>query len=172
MAHFLRERSARLRRTALLAPLLAACAGEAGDPPPPPPPVETTCPIPAAPAAPTFGGDVLPMLRQTCGAGSALSCHGYPSPAGHVSYAPGLTAAEVWGQLVDVEPSNAPMGAGWKRVAPGDVVRSWLVEKVTQDDPGGAGQAYGNRMPYGLPNLCDATVATLARWIERGAPDD
>jgi hypothetical protein len=123
-------------------------------------------------AAPTFGGTVLPMLRMTCGANSAISCHGYPSPVGHVSYSPSLTAAEVWNQLVDVPPSSAPPNAGWLRIAPGDVARSWLIEKVTQDDPGGAGQAYGNRMPYGLPNLCDATVQTLKNWIDRGAPDD
>lgn len=170
MPRRLRESSGLPCLAAALGPLLAACAGEGADPPPPPP--QTTCPIPAAPAAPTFAGDVLPMLRQTCGANSALSCHGEPSPAGHVSYAPSLGAAQVWGQLVGIDPSNAPTGAGWKRVAAGDVARSWLVEKVTRDDPGGAGQAYGNRMPYGLPNLCDATVAAIARWIERGAPND
>jgi len=112
------------------------------------------------------------MLRSTCGSGSATSCHGTPSPVGHVSYAPSLGAHEVWAQLVEVEPSSAPPGAGWRRVAAGDPARSWLVEKVTRDDPGGAGLAYGNRMPYGLPNLCAPTVQVLTAWIARGAPDD
>jgi hypothetical protein len=110
------------------------------------------------------------MFRSSCGAGSALSCHGTPSPAGHVSFAASLTSTQVRAQLVDVDPSNAP--PGWKRVAPGDPARSWLIEKVTRDDPGGAGQASGNRMPYGLPNLCAPTVQTLVRWIQLGALDD
>jgi hypothetical protein len=49
------------------------------------------------------------------------------------------------------------------------VSHSWLIEKVTRDDPGGTGQAYGNRMPYGLPNLCAPTVQTLKNWITAGA---
>jgi hypothetical protein len=168
----------RLPRAAAL-PLLAAAAacaacgsaatldGQGQDPP-----AATTCPIQTEIAAPAFSAHVLPMLRSTCGANSATSCHGSPSPVGHVSYAPSLAAAEVHAQLVGVEPSSAPPDAGWMRIAPGDAARSWLVEKVTSDDPGGVGQAYGNRMPYGLPNLCDPTVQTLVNWIERGAPND
>lgn len=135
-------------------------------------PAAETCPITVAVATPTFSGHVLPMLRSTCGSGSATSCHGTPSPVGHVSYAPSLTAADVWGQLVGVDPSNAPTGVGWKRVAAGDVAHSWLIEKVTKDDPGGTGHAYGNRMPYGLPNLCAPTVQTLQAWIALGAAND
>ena len=155
-------------RSALLTVLLSAC----GSPSPGPAPAAETCPIPVAIAAPTFSGHVLPMLRSTCGAGSATSCPGTPSPVGHVSYAPSLSAAEVWGQLVGVDPSNAPPGVGWKRVAARDVPHSWLIQKVTTDNPGGAGQAYGNRMPYGLPNLCPPTVQTLENWIQLGALDD
>jgi hypothetical protein len=153
-------------RWALLPVLLAACGGTGPDPAPAPP---ETCPITVAVAAPTFSGHVLPMLRSTCGANSATSCHGTPSPVGHVSFAPSLGATEVWNQLVGVDPSNAPASAGWKRVAAGDVAHSWLIEKVTKDDPGGTGQAYGNRMPYGLPNLCAPTVQTLRNWIAAGA---
>lgn len=152
-------------RWALLPALLAACGGASPEPELP----AETCPIPVAIAAPTFSGNVLPMLRSTCGAGSATSCHGTPSPVGHVSYAPALTATEVWSQLVGVDPSSAPLGAGWKRVAAGDVAHSWLIEKITRDDPGGTGQAFGNRMPLGLPNLCAPTVQTVKAWIERGA---
>ncbi len=133
---------------------------------------QTTCPISVAVAAPTFSGTVLPMLHTTCGANSPTSCHGYPSPVGHVSYSPSLTATDVWNELVNVVPANAPPNAGWLRIAPNDVPHSWLIEKVTKDDPGGAGQAYGNRMPLGLPDLCDATVQTLINWIDRGAPND
>ena len=161
-----------LRRTALLAPLLIACGGAAPEPGPAPTPPGETCPIPVAVTTPTFSGDVLPMLRSTCGAGSASTCHGTPSPVGKISYAPSLTAAEVRAQLVGVDPSSAPTGAGWKRVAAGDVTRSWLIEKITSDDPGGTGRAFGNRMPLGLPNLCAPTVQTVKAWIARGALDD
>lgn len=166
------RRPARLAPLALAAGLalatgLAACG--AAEPPAPP----TTCPLPAAVAAPTFTGHVLPALRSSCGAGNdALSCHGDPSPAGHVSFAVRLSAHQVWSQLVGVEPANAPTGAGWKRVAAFDPAHSWLLEKVTQDDPGGAGQAAGNRMPYGLPNLCAPTVQTFRAWISQGALED
>lgn len=149
---------------AFAAALAAACGGAE------PPAVPTTCPVPVAPAAPTFSGHVLPILRSSCGASSAATCHGGAAPPGHVSWDPARSAAEVRADLVDVDPANAPPGQGWKRIAPFDVGRSWLVEKVTSDQPGGSG--YGARMPYSLPNLCDGTVATIEGWIERGAPAD
>ena len=156
----------------LLSVLLVACGGASPGPVAPPAPPGETCPIAVAVTAPTFSGHVLPVFRSTCGSGSATSCHGTPSPVGHISFAPALTATEVRAQLVGIDPSSAPTGAGWKRVAPGDAALSWLIEKVTRDDPGGTGQAYGNRMPYGLPNLCAPTVQTLTAWIERGAMND
>jgi hypothetical protein len=150
----------------------AACGSPGGGAGAAPIPPAETCPITVAVAAPTFSGQVLPMLRSTCGSGSATSCHGTPAPVGHVSFSPSLTATEIWGQLVGVDPSNAPRGVGWKRVAAGDVAHSWLIEKVTRDDPGGTGQAAGNRMPFGLPNLCAPTVLTLTNWILLGALND
>ena len=152
---------------AALALAAAGCGGAAAPEPPAPP--ATTCPIPVAVAAPTFTAHVLPALRQSCGAGDATTCHGTPSPTGHVSYAPSLTAAAVLAGLKGVAPANAPAGAGWLLVAPGEPGRSWLLAKVTQDDPGGAGQAYGNRMPLQAPNLCGATVETLTAWVSQGA---
>jgi hypothetical protein len=125
-------------------------------------------------AAPTFARDVLPALRLSCGAGDAATCHGTPSPIGKVSYAEGLSAAAVLAGLKEAPanaPPTAPGGGAWLRVAPGEPGRSWLLEKVTQDDPGGQGQAYGNRMPLQAPNLCAATVETLTAWIARGAPE-
>jgi hypothetical protein len=131
---------------------------------------ETTCPIPAAVANPTFRADVLPMLRLTCGANSAISCHGTPGPRGHVSFSPALSPEDVYAQLVNTAPANAP--AGYQRIAAGDPGHSWLLVKVTEDDPGGAGQAYGNRMPLGLPDLCAPTVQTLFDWVSQGARDE
>lgn len=166
-----------MRHASILALLLAACGGGAsaaggGNQPP----AQTTCPIAVAVATPTFTTDILPALQQGCNAGSALTCHGSPSPKGFVSYATGAgrTPTDVWNDLVGATPANAPPPpAGWKRIAPGDVARSWLIEKVTSDNPGNASfGAYGTRMPQGNPNLCDATVQTLRNWIDRGAPND
>ena len=78
------------------------------------------------------------------------------------------TAAQVHAQLINVVPANAP--AGWLRVKPGDPAHSWILEKVTRDQPGGSG--YGTRMPQGAPNLCQPTVDTLSAWIRAGAPNN
>jgi hypothetical protein len=131
--------------------------------------VQLTCPIPSHVPSPTFQRDILPALQTSCGS-LASSCHGTAAPRGHVQYGtpPGRTASDVHAALVNVPPSNAPPGAGWLRVAPGDVAHSWIVEKVTKDQPGGTG--YGARMPYAAANLCQATIDTLVSWIQQGAP--
>jgi len=146
--------------------LLFACGGGGGEGSPAnPPPAASTCPIPVALANPSFSIDILPALQGSCGS-AATSCHGGSSPTGHVIYAG--TAAQVHAQLVNVVPANAP--AGWLRVKPGDPAHSWILEKVTRDQPGGSG--YGTRMPQGAPNLCQPTVDTLSAWISAGAPNN
>ena len=69
--------------------------------------------------------------------------------------------------LVNVVPANAPAGGGWVLVKPSDPTHSWILEKVTKDQPGGSG--YGTRMPQAAPNLCQPTVDTLTAWINAGA---
>ena len=137
---------------------MVACGAESG---------ETTCPIPAAIAAPTFTRDILPALQQSCGSRTG-TCHGGNAPTGHVAYSTDAprTAQDVYGDLTIPPPANAP-AAFAHRVTPGDPAHSWLVEKITKDQPGGAG--YGARMPYGLPDLCPATVTTITAWIGQGA---
>jgi len=144
--------------------LLCACGGGGTTAPTTPPP-PTTCPITVALAAPSFSADIVPALQSSCGS-SATSCHGGASPTGHVSYSG--TAAQVHAQLVNVAPANAP--AGWLLVKPGDLAHSWILEKVTKDQPGGTG--YGTRMPQGAPVLCTSTVDTLSAWINAGAPSN
>lgn len=152
---------------------LAACGGGGSGPDLPQNPA-TTCPIPASPASPTFSGHILPMLRASCGAESTISCHGPQPRVGKVSYSATRTPMEVWGDLVGAVPANAPTGQGWLRVAAGDPARSWILEKVTSDNPGAGATfgAYGARMPYAAPNLCDATVQALRAWILAGAMND
>lgn len=158
-----------------LAFVLAACGGGGGssttttggggNPP-------TTCPLPSPITAPKFSTDILPALQASCGS-AATSCHGNafgPPPAGKVRYdtSGGRTATNVYNDLINIPPSSAPGGAGWVYVKPGDTTKSWLIEKVTSDSPGGGG--FGTRMPQAAPNLCQASVDNLRAWIQAGAP--
>jgi hypothetical protein len=158
-----------MRRTCLqlVLLLLGACGGGGSGGPTPPAVPPTTCPIPVAKASPSFSADIVPALQSSCGS-SATSCHGGAAPTGHVIYAG--TPAQVYAQLVNAVPANAPSGQGWVLVKPGDPAHSWILEKVTQDQPGGSG--YGTRMPQAAPNLCQPTVDTLSAWISAGAQNN
>jgi hypothetical protein len=117
-----------------------------------------------AKASPSFSVDIIPALQSSCGS-AATSCHGGTSPTGHVAFSG--TPTQVHAQLVNVVPANAPAGAGWFLVKPGDTAHSWMLEKVTKDQPGVTG--YGARMPLAAPNLCQPTMDTLSAWISAGA---
>jgi hypothetical protein len=154
-----------MERMAMMALALAACGGPGGGA------GATTCPILVAPASPTFSGDILPALQASCGSRSS-TCHSGAAPTGHFSFATGdgRVAGDVWADLVNATPSNAP--PGWLRVAPFDPARSWILEKVTQDQPGGSA-AHGRPHAYGAADVCAATVQAIRAWIEeRGAPND
>jgi hypothetical protein len=118
-----------------------------------------------AKASPSFSGDLVPALQSSCGS-ATTTCHGGSSPTGHVSYSG--TATQIHAELVNVAPANAP--AGWVLVKPGDPAHSWIIEKVSKDQPGGSG--YGTRMPQAAPNLCQPTLDTLSAWISVGAPNN
>ena len=132
--------------------------------PTPTPTPTTTCPISVAKTNPSFAVDIVPALQSSCGS-AATSCHGGAAPTGHVMYSG--TPAQIYTQLVNVVPANAPAGGGWVLVKPSDPTHSWILEKVTKDQPGGSG--YGTRMPQAAPNLCQPTVDTLTAWINAGA---
>lgn len=154
----------------LLLPLLASCSGggsATGQAPPP----AATCqdPIPTVLAAARFSTGLLPVLQTTCGSATA-TCHGAVTvPGGHFSFAtgPSRTAQDVYNDLVGVPPSSAPLGQGWMRVKPSDPAKSWIVEKVSSDSPGGG---YGTRMPQQGQNLCQTSIDNLKAWIQNGAP--
>jgi len=76
------------------------------------------------------------------------------------------TSRDVYDDLTIPPPSNAPASFP-HRITSGDPAHSWLMEKITKDQPGGSG--YGARMPYGLPDLCPPTVTTITAWIDQGA---
>jgi len=147
-------------RSPIVLAIAAACSGVGIG--------ETTCPIPAGVSAPTFRRDILPALQQSCGSGAG-TCHGGNAPTGHVAWStdPPRAAQDVYDDLTRPPPANAP-AAFPHRITPGDPLHSWLVEKITKDQPGGSG--YGARMPYGLPDLCQPTVTTITAWIDQSAP--
>lgn len=149
--------------------LLTACGGSSGSGGAATAPAPlTTCPIPVAKASPSWRTDIFPFLQGSCGSASPLTCHDGASPPGHLAYSG--TSDQVYARLVGVVPANAPSGQGWVLVKAGDPAHSWIVEKVTKDQPGGSG--YGTRMPYGAPNLCQPTIDTLSAWISAGAPNN
>lgn len=131
------------------------------------PPAATTCPIPVAKTAPSFSADILPALQMSCGSATS-SCHGGTSPAGRIVFSG--TPSSVYSQLRAVTQS----GPSWFRVNPGNPDQSWLMEKITKDNPGltAFGQTYGSRMPLGAPVVCQATVDTLRAWIQAGAANN
>jgi len=147
--------------------LTLACSGGGGSAAaaPVPTPAPTTCPITVAKANPSFSTDIVPALQSSCGS-ATTTCHGGASPTGHISYSG--TADQIRTELVNVTPASAP--AGWVLVKPGDPTHSWIIEKVTKDQPGGSG--YGTRMPQAAPNLCQPTIDTLSAWITAGAPSN
>jgi hypothetical protein len=149
-----------VRRSSIALALVAACGGI--------PTSDRTCPIPAAIAAPTFAREILPALQQSCGSRTS-TCHGGNAPTGHIAWSTDAprTAPDVFADLTIPPPANAP-GTFAHLVTPGDPAHSWLVEKITNDQPGGSG--YGARMPSGLPDVCPPTVTTITAWIEQGAP--
>jgi hypothetical protein len=151
---------AALQRRPIALVLIAACSG-AGT-------ADLTCPIPAPLAAPTFVRDILPALQLSCGSRTS-TCHGGNAPTGHVAWSTDAPRVprDVYEDLTSAPPANAPAQFP-HRVTPGDPAHSWLLEKITKDEPGGAG--YGARMPYGLPDVCPSTVTTITAWIEQGAP--
>lgn len=126
----------------------------------------TTCPTSTVVTNPTFRTHILPALQSgACGGSAASNCHGnFALPDGKVSYFQSDT--EVYNNLVNRTPNNAP--AGYFRVKPGDVSKSWIIEKVSSDQPGGSG--FGSRMPLSAPNLCQPTIDTWKNWINAGAP--
>ena len=75
------------------------------------------------------------------------------------------SVTDVYNDLVNVVPASAP--SGYLRIAPRDPAHSWLLVKITSDNPGGG---YGTRMPQVGANVCQATVDNITTWINAGAP--
>jgi hypothetical protein len=121
----------------------------------------TTDAVPTTGAEPTtdgpgdgtcdFAGDIQPIFSARC-----ISCHGAAPQAG-LSLAEGAAHAA----LVGVASTEVPAR---KRVEPGDLAASYLVEKL------GPAPSVGDTMPLG-GSLPAAELALISAWITAGAPE-
>jgi hypothetical protein len=98
----------------------------------------------------------LPIFAANC---ATSQCHGGGVPKGGLS----LTAAAAYGELVTAASETC---TNETRVVPGDVGKSYLVNKLT-----GIGMCAGSRMPKSGP-LPDAEIDLFRRWICDGAPNN
>ncbi|HMQ15893.1 MAG TPA: hypothetical protein PKC49_07965, partial [Phycisphaerae bacterium] len=106
----------------------------------------------------SFATDIVPILTAHC-----AGCH---SPGGFAFtfITMDLRAANAYQDLVGVASVQA---SGRVRIVPGDAAASYLIEKVTQDQP-----QVGARMPLNRDPLSDADIARLREWIDAGALDN
>lgn len=136
----------------LLAGLLAACANfdAAVDPAAGLPDVIVE--------APTFA-DVRPILERRCDVGG---CHTPLTRQAGLVLAPDSAYAMLVGRRSTLAPDLL-------RVAPGRADSSWLVAMIGPDPVRRRGLS---RMPLASTPLTPNQIATIARWIDRGAPRD
>ncbi|MDR1336824.1 MAG: hypothetical protein LBK22_08355 [Tannerella sp.] len=92
-----------------------------------------------------------------------IMCHGGSAgaPAGNLR----LTAGDSYGDLVGVSAANP--SAGKKRVAPGDISQSFLVDVLENWTPPGFQTDHSK-----LSTLKDSDVLLIKRWILDGAEND
>ena len=80
------------------------------------------------------------------------------------SFAPAglsLAAGEAFANIVGVTATEVP---SLSRIAPGDPDNSWLIQKISLDNP-----PVGGRMPLGGPPLDDETINFIRQWVADGA---
>jgi len=106
---------------------------------------------------PTLSGHVQPILTSSC---AVAGCHDSGTESGGLV----LEAGSAYGELVDVD-AETSLGAGKKRVVPGDAAMSHLVERL---------EASGiDRMPRSpMAPLSAAQIQTIKDWINDGAKDN
>lgn len=92
------------------------------------------------------------------------TCHSAAQLEHTLSLAPG----EAYAALVGAAPDDGTaLAAGKARVFPGDLSRSYLLDKLRGD----LGPTQGLRMPRDLPRLPRKTLRLVEEWIEAGAPE-
>lgn len=98
------------------------------------------------------------IFTPTC---AFTGCHTGSSPQANLN----LSAGQAYNSLVDVNSVQIPSR---KRVAPGNSAGSYLIDKLK-----GSNMAAGtSQMPFGGTPLSDATIDSIAKWIDSGAPNN
>jgi hypothetical protein len=100
--------------------------------------------------------DIQPILTASC---TRSSCHGGGAPKAGLP----LSAGASYAGLVNATATNC---TGRARVVPGDVSKSYLVNKLT-----GVGMCGGAKMPEG-GSLTAAQIDLFRAWICAGAKND
>ncbi len=91
-----------------------------------------------------FNRDVRPILNKNC-----VQCHGGVRQQGELS-------------LLFREDAMKPAKSGKRAIVPGDPGASEMIARITNGDP-------HDRMPKGRDPLSSEDIATLTRWIAKGA---
>lgn len=124
---------------------------------------------PGAGSAPAPGGNAgagsatLDQIQQEIFTPYCADCH---APGGTAPM-PLTDAVVSYASLVDVDPTNTKAReAGKRRVVPGDLAKSFLLQKITGETQFGE----GDPMPPGAARLSTEKIALLRRWISDGAP--
>lgn len=110
-------------------------------------------------AAPTFAGDIAPMLEARCATGG---CHSTASHRAELT----LTSDVSYDALVGVP---ARLNPGMLLVEPGDAANSWLVRMIVPDAEARGGLS---RMPLASTPLTAHQIDNIRRWIDQGAAPD
>lgn len=132
---------------------LAACADFEGS-------VDPTFGLPdVVPESPTLARDVQPLFDRRCAFGG---CHSEATrQAGLV-----LASGRAHNALVD---RRSRLVSDRTLVVPGDASASWLMTMISADDVARDGRP---RMPLAATPLTPNQIAMIARWIDRGAPEN
>jgi hypothetical protein len=103
----------------------------------------------------SFSRDIQPILTKSC---AVPECHVGPKPAKGMI----LTEDQAYNNLVNVKSKESPRQM---RVAPGDLKKSYLYDKLTGNHND------GDRMPP-KKRLPKESIELFKVWILAGAPDD
>jgi hypothetical protein len=92
------------------------------------------------------------------------TCHNVAQPPHEMSLSP----ADAYASLVGGTPTNGvAAAAGKKRVDPGNVANSFIVQKLR----GQLAPGEGVQMPFGLTPLREPVIQLIEQWIAAGAPE-
>ncbi|MDA1192471.1 MAG: hypothetical protein O3A46_12410 [Candidatus Poribacteria bacterium] len=106
------------------------------------------------------------MIQDTVFSISCMSasCHSDATKAGGLS----LAKDKAYDSLIGADAFNEKgAGLGWKRVVPGQPMKSFLMSKLLSPAPG-----MGELMPLGTKGLLPAQIKAVREWIAAGAPRD